>query len=228
MEENNLLKRTRKKKPIAERFWRRVNKSEGDGCWLWQAACHDTGYGAFDEAAHRMAWRLTYGPIPDNLFVLHKCDVRRCVRPDHLYLGTPRDNIRDMIQRGRALHRELHPSAKLNWQAVNDIRKRYATGGVSAKVLAKDYGVSSGTIYWIVNNKIWQTAQTRRIIRPDNYSKGEHNPRAKLNWQSVHEIRQRHKTKTLSINKLAKEYAVSPRVVWSVVHNKSWREKEVK
>lgn len=88
----------------AERFWSKVLKT--DTCWLWRAALFSTGYGQFQldgrpHLAHRVAWSLTEGPIPDGMRCLHHCDVRRCVRPDHLFLGTDSDNMQDMVSKGR-------------------------------------------------------------------------------------------------------------------------------
>lgn len=92
--------------PLEERFWRFVNKT--DGCWLWTGALRTTGYGVINlgrpagiESAHRVSWVIHYGKIPTGYFVCHTCDVRPCVRPDHLFLGTSRDNIYDMIRKGR-------------------------------------------------------------------------------------------------------------------------------
>lgn len=102
-------KRGHKPMPLAERFWPKVHKR--DGCWLWTASTDSNGYGQsfigrLDgrvrlEHAHRVAWRLTFGDIPDGLNVLHRCDVPRCVNPAHLFLGTDRDNIQDAIGKGR-------------------------------------------------------------------------------------------------------------------------------
>lgn len=87
-----------------ERFWSKVSCSEG--CWLWTGAKTEKGYGVFGigketDKAHRIAWRLSYGPIPKCIFVLHKCDTPACVRPEHLFLGTNQDNVNDMIRKGR-------------------------------------------------------------------------------------------------------------------------------
>jgi len=86
-----------------ELFWKKVEKSD-KGCWLWHGKPNADGYGLYTRhglLAHRMAYILTHGPIPGNLLVLHSCDVRHCVRPDHLRLGTHQDNMEDMRKRGR-------------------------------------------------------------------------------------------------------------------------------
>jgi hypothetical protein len=91
----------------AERFWANVNKTEG--CWLWAASKMTRGYGQFypsnsghqNVGAHRYAWQLENGPIPERLLVLHKCDVRDCVNPSHLFLGTNHDNTMDAVKKGR-------------------------------------------------------------------------------------------------------------------------------
>ncbi len=87
-----------------DRFWAKVRKS--DGCWLWSRPGWADGYGqtTFKHQrwfAHRLSYTLAVGPIPDGLFVCHHCDVRLCVRPDHLFLGTQTDNLRDASRKGR-------------------------------------------------------------------------------------------------------------------------------
>lgn len=87
------------------RFWAKVQKSSG--CWEWQACTNGAGYGIVGiggkrvDRAHRVSYRLHKGEIPAGLFVCHTCDNRRCVRPDHLFLGTNQDNVDDMVTKGR-------------------------------------------------------------------------------------------------------------------------------
>ena len=91
----------------ATRFWEKVEKIAGVDCWLWTASTLPNGYGKFginsrlSMGSHRFAYELTNGPIPGGLCVCHHCDVKLCVRPSHLYLGTMKDNMRDASKRHR-------------------------------------------------------------------------------------------------------------------------------
>ena len=130
-----------------ERFWARVRN--GDGCWEWMLARNHNGYGKFGaqgERAHRAAWKLTNGPIPDGLLVLHRCDNRACCRPDHLFLGTPADNMRDMALKGRC-SKVGNPSMRANMTAelIRAIRAR-CTAGEQSKQIAKALGVHRNTV----------------------------------------------------------------------------------
>lgn len=128
------MKCPRRPKPVATRFWAKVEKT--DGCWLWRASLNGNGYGQFAltavrlpngkmppghmRIASRVAWELENGPIPAGMSVLHHCDNRRCVRPDHLFIGTQSDNMRDAFQKGR------HSMDAARAQAIANRRRRAA------------------------------------------------------------------------------------------------------
>lgn len=157
-----------KTRPLADRLWEKVDKS-GD-CWVWTASSRNNqGYGLINTGghdgpvrlAHRVAYELTSGPIPEGMEVCHRCDNPLCCRPDHLLLGTHAENMRDMGDKGRAatatldLHRPrfrgvAHGQAKLSGEQVREIRTRYAAGGVRQTDLAREYGVTQMAISRVV------------------------------------------------------------------------------
>ena len=115
--------------------------------------------------AHRIAWQLTRGPIPDGLLVCHSCDNRACVNPEHLFLGTVRDNTQDAILKGRWDPRRLGQTgalgekngrARLTWNQVREIRTRYSLGNIGYQRLAKEYGIGKTTVYHIIKGEDWK------------------------------------------------------------------------
>ncbi len=141
-----------------ERFEARLNKTAT--CWLWTGAVIVHGYGNLrirddNTAAHRMSWELAYGPVPEGLWVLHRCDVKLCVRPDHLFLGTHRDNMNDMKAKGRQAAGIRHPAAKLTIEAVLTIRCGAHDAAARAE-LAQINGVSVSTVKAIQNGRLWR------------------------------------------------------------------------
>jgi HNH endonuclease len=145
------------------RFWSRVKK-QTDGCWIWQAAILKTGYGNSwfgprSYLSHRVSYAIANGNLLNNMFVCHKCDVRACVNPDHLFLGTHWDNLRDMDAKGRRREPnqcgERSSRKKLTLQQVNDIRSgKYA--GWRVADIAASLGMSIRPIYRIINGESWK------------------------------------------------------------------------
>lgn len=144
-----------------EIFWRWVRKDES-GCWVWTRSLDSMGYGRFwygsEYLAHRVSFLLTNGYIDPDLDILHSCDNPSCVNPDHLSLGTAKDNMRDMIKKGRRkpMLGMGHHQAKLTDQQVIHIRQLYAVGNVSYKELANMFDVSDSLIGYIVKRKGWK------------------------------------------------------------------------
>lgn len=155
-----------------EKFWSRVTDRPADGCWEWPSM-EQRGYGAIyiggDRsvrgmyAATRVSWVIHYGPIPDNLLVCHHCDNARCVRPDHLYLGDRRQNLRDAIDRGLVDYASVreknkgegNPAARLSEQEVLAMR-RLAAQGVKHYVIADRFGVSRGHASHVIRGRVWR------------------------------------------------------------------------
>jgi len=150
--------------PLAIRFWDKVQLSEG--CWTWTGATTGHGYGVLSKgrdvegliSAHRLAYKITYGPIPCGMNVCHKCDNPRCVRPDHLFLGTQKDNVLDMINKGRQRYKvcygEDHGCAKLTTTQVIEIRDELKNGTRQVDLAAR-YSVTQATISHIKLGKKW-------------------------------------------------------------------------
>lgn len=145
-----------------ERFWQRVDKS-GE-CWVWIGFVGNNGYGQFYNGgaivrAHRFAWELTHGPIPDGLLVLHNCpdgDNPACVNPSHLWLGTNDENMADMVAKGRQAAGERHGRARLTKDIVIMIRNRYHIHSDSIDTIADAFGVSPTHVRSIIDRERWK------------------------------------------------------------------------
>jgi hypothetical protein len=146
------------------RFWSKVKK--GPGCREWTGSRSQLGYGFVNRTlyttgfAHRFSWILKHGKIPRGLFVLHKCDNPPCVNPKHLFLGTQRDNVLDMLVKGRARlwdapRGELQGLSKLTSAKVKIIRKTYVPRVISQRRLAAKYKLSQSSIGAMLRRETW-------------------------------------------------------------------------
>lgn len=151
------------------RFWAKVRKDSD--CWAWTGCKNNRGYGMLyvhgrHVLAHRVAFELHRGPIPEGLFCCHTCDNRACVNPDHLFLGTNADNMQDCARKGRLnVQRpemirsgEHHPMARLTFAEVLEMRKLYSTGDFTQKALARMFGVSTSQANNILKGRHWRRA----------------------------------------------------------------------
>jgi hypothetical protein len=171
---------------IEERFWSKINIGDKDECWEWQAKKIRAGYGLFkvggkDRLAHRIAYEMSYDDFDRGLFVCHRCDNPACCNPNHLWQGTPKENIQDAVSKGRmavgirngqythpekvprgdksgsrlhpekVIRGEKHPLSKLDWDKVIEIRNSLEP----IKKLATKYAVNYTTIWKIKENRAW-------------------------------------------------------------------------
>ena len=160
----------KRQKRNPKRFWAKVKKLGQNNCWIWLAATNGCGYGIFyangrNYQAHRFSMQLYLNRelkgskqlTKDDELVLHKCNDRSCVNPNHLYLGTQKDNIKDRDRQGRQSKGEHRYNHKLTTNAVKRIRKLYKKYGKhNLVVLAKEYHVHPSTISAVVKNKGWK------------------------------------------------------------------------
>lgn len=148
-------------KTVEERFWLKVQKTES--CWLWVGAKDEKGYGTFKVAtnnkkmAHRLSYIFCFKTIKKGMEVCHACDNPSCVRPNHLFLGTHKENMRDMVLKGRSAdrHGEKHPNSRLKNEDVLKIRGLYEKKRGALVSLGKMFGVSPSMVGKIINGKNW-------------------------------------------------------------------------
>jgi len=139
-----------------QRFWDKVDKNTSNGCWEWLASRDKLGYGRFrfegeNRKASRVAWILTGHELLKDREICHKCDNTGCVNPDHLWLGTHTENMRDSKQKGRAVNPPIHRGpthhfAVLTDKQITKIKSLYATGEYTYQALGDFYGVSKVSI----------------------------------------------------------------------------------
>jgi hypothetical protein len=135
----------------------RIERITETGCWIWTNGLDGFGYGQAQtfgkhSTAHRLAWTVYKGPIPKGIHVLHRCDVPQCCNPYHLFLGTQRDNIDDMVAKNRSLKGERHPMVKLTREQALDA----LTSTETITVVARRLGCTVQNIWRIRNRQTWK------------------------------------------------------------------------
>ncbi len=149
---------------VTERFRVKYHETE-TGCWIWFAAKDAGGYGRFKwngriDGAHRVSWEMANGAVPRQMDVLHRCNVKACVNPAHLYLGTQKDNMRDAMRDGLWVCPDRsgirNAAAKITPETARAIRLEYAQGDVSQAMLAAKFGMHQTNVSRIVRKANWR------------------------------------------------------------------------
>ena len=149
------------KAPLSERFWLYVKRGRDNDCWLWTGSKRGA-YGKIKNSrksllSHRVSYELHFGVIPNGMLVCHRCDIPGCVNPNHLFLGTQADNVRDMRAKGRAVD---HPRKLSDSDVLEIIRRRLA--GERGYLVAASFGVSDCVVSEIFRGKSKTYSEARK------------------------------------------------------------------
>lgn len=229
-------KRRAIKRGALDRFFDQTDDSGGpDSCWLWKGVKSVGGYGRFylasaimkgSSAAHRASYLLFVDEIPEDMLVLHRCDVPACVNPRHLFLGTQKDNMADCKAKGRhvPLRADLSGSAKLSWEVVDAIRRLYTAEGLTARALSLRFRISESQVRNVLHNRCWRRDDYRPpVMRKGGRSMpGAENPNAKVTAETAAEMRRKWQARSCTQKELQKEYGLSETTVYRIVSGKSW------
>lgn len=201
-------------------------KVDSAGCFLWQGGIASAGYGNIMHngrrmGAHRWSFEVFRRQIPEGLFVCHHCDVRACINPAHLFLGTQQENISDAARKNRMTYGVSINSAKLNDAQVVAIAKRYASGERTLK-LAKEFGVSNVALHSILSKKAWRRVDREDVALRHPRQPGSDHPMAKLDEETVLAIRSLHAAGKTQ-KEIAAIYDISRQHVGGICSRTKWK-----
>lgn len=208
-------------------FWARVSPPDERGCRVWTGATNEDGYGVYRArvGAHRLAFAIADGEVPEGVYVLHTCDNPPCCERSHLYLGDQFQNMRDRRDRGRApdLRGERHGRSILTDEQAIEMRHRYAAGERAA-ALAAEYGMSASGARKIIQGIVWDhlpgAVNVGKNGRP---TVGMLSARAVLTDAIVVEIRARYAGGGWTYKALGQEFGVGKTAIEKIVKRERWR-----
>lgn len=202
---------------IKAKFIKNVDKNGPNGCHIWNGSIIPiSGYGRMKIdgrviRAHRFAYILFKGPISEDKIIMHTCNNKLCVNPDHLKEGTNAENSQQMVNDGR----QVCGNAKLTIY-VSEIRELYNTGNYSYENLAEMFNVTKGAIALIIRNKNWKDDNYERVYSTKIGRVYKH----KLTKEQENEIKDKYQA-GIQQRQLSKDYGISKGLVYNVIHNKT-------
>jgi len=161
LEKNNIKRRKSSVSYDEESFWNNVELCEPNRCWKWRGGFRSSGYGHTsryrkDESAHRLAWEFWNNKkIPKGMFACHKCDNPACCNPNHIFIGTPKENSEDMVRKNRQVSGERHWCSKLTKEQVSKI-KEMRNNGETLTAIGKIFGITHGMVGHIASGRNWK------------------------------------------------------------------------
>ncbi len=204
-----------------------ANIEKTEGCWIWKGSIKKDGYGkiGYKSSAHRRSYEYYKGEIPKGLCVCHSCDIRSCVNPDHLFLGTYKENSQDAVKKGRMTRGSRVENSILTEQMVLDIRKMRLSGKEYSEI-SKHFGIRKATIAHACKNRGWKHValgeECRAFPQIRRAPIGDKCWKAKLNEQKVREIKllvgQKVRQRTI-----AKKYGVGDSIISAIRKGTSWK-----
>lgn len=228
MRDINAILSSKFRQSVERRFKERFVALSPDECWEWTGLRGDSHYGLlsvsigsgwWNEGAHRLAWVLHNGPLPDlpdhgRAHVLHHCDNPPCVNPKHLFVGTYGDNNRDKAAKGRAPRGETHPITHVTEEQVRSLR----ADPRPQRELARAYGLAETTVHNIKHGLSWAHIDGDLVPSVAGYKRGEESPGAKLTAEQVRAVRADRRTH----RRIAADYGVSHYAIQRIKSGKTW------
>ena len=210
-----------------EAFWQSLDKNgplpehhpELGPCWLWTGNKSPSGYGVLrrfnkDIRAHRFAYQLSQGEIPFGLRVHHHCDRRNCCAPTHLWLGTHKQNMGDMTDKGRQSHGDKHYAHKVTAEQVKEMRRLYSETKIPLPQIAKQFGLSKFAAGKAIRGETWKCLGPMTLIPKRG---------TKMSPETVQEIR-RLRTSGTTARALAVQFHLSFSSVTDIVSRRTWKD----
>lgn len=209
---------------IYERFSEKYKVNQETGCWEWIACIGTNGYGAIGfngkkTSAHRIAYELFNNEIPEGMHVCHRCDNRKCVNPDHLFIGTRQDNMDDMKSKKRQVYGEKHPSTQFSEQDIFNIFEKYSKG-MSALGISREYQCERTQIWQILTGRTWKYLKPQILAQGYKFRPTKIH-RIKLRPADVLKIIKEHQEGN-TFASLSRKYEVSFNTITDIFKGNSW------